>query len=430
MHALAIHQRANNDPNSDPMEATASLTAAKSLLGALTVVLGTGAVAGVLSEKLRIPDVAVFLLIGILIGPDLFGWVDIRADSAINQIVLIFGACFILFDGGATLRFGVLKEVWITIVVIATVGVLITAAITGYAAHLVLGVPLVVAMLLGATLASTDPATLVPIFKQVRIKPRVEQTVISESAFNDAMGAILTFTVLGVAMGTTELSLGHALGELLREAGMGLLVGAAVGVTAGFLLGHHRYDVLAAFSPLVTVVGVSAAYLLADHLEGSGFMAVFVFGIIIGNRETFGFKMETLEEQQLGHFVHSTALFMRLLIFMLLGSQVSFGLMAKYWLPGLSLMVVLIFIARPATVFFCTVVDRRAKWSFNEMLFMCWTRETGVIPAALAGMLLGLKAPGAEMIASITFIAVLCTILIQAPTTRWLGARLRLLAEA
>src|SRR5258708_887400 len=105
MHALAIHQRSKNDP----MEAAASLTAAKNLLGTLTVVLGTGAVAGALAEKLRIPDVAVFLLIGILIGPDLFGWVDIRADSATNQIVLIFGACFILFDGGATLRFGVLK---------------------------------------------------------------------------------------------------------------------------------------------------------------------------------------------------------------------------------------------------------------------------------------------------------------------------------
>ena len=86
-------------------------------------------------------------------------------------------------------------------------------------------------------------------------------------------------------------------------------------------------------------------------------------------------------------------------------------------------------VARPMTVFLCALPDRRARWSFNEMLFMCWTRETGVIPAALAGLLLGMKAPGAQMIASVTFIAILMTILIQAPTTKWLGKRLGLLEE-
>ena len=86
-------------------------------------------------------------------------------------------------------------------------------------------------------------------------------------------------------------------------------------------------------------------------------------------------------------------------------------------------------VARPTTVFLCALPDQRAKWSFNEMLFMCWTRETGVIPAALAGLLLGMEAPGAQMITSVTFIAVLMTILIQAPTTKWLASKLKLLEE-
>src|SRR5437868_4438683 len=134
-----------------------------------------------------------------LIGPDVMGLIDIKADSALNQIILLFGASYILFDGGASLRFNVLKRVWITIVVISTIGVVITAAITGVAAYFILGVPFIVALLLGATLASTDPATLVPIFRQVKIRDRVAQTVMSESAFNDAMGAILTFGVLAIA---------------------------------------------------------------------------------------------------------------------------------------------------------------------------------------------------------------------------------------
>ena len=120
---------------------------------------------------------------------------------------------------------------------------------------------------------------------------------------------------------------------------------------------------------------------------------------------------------------------MRLFIFLLLGSQVDFGLMNQYLIGGVAVVVVFMLVARPIAVFFCALPDRRARWSLNELLFMCWTRETGVIPAALAGLLLGMKAPGAHVIASVTFIAVLMTILIQAPTTRWLGSRLGLLED-
>jgi potassium/hydrogen antiporter len=103
--------------------------------------------------------------------------------------------------------------------------------------------------------------------------------------------------------------------------------------------------------------------------------------------------------------------------------------MSQYWSGGIIVVAVFMLVARPVTVFLCAPPDRRAKWSFNEILFMCWTRETGVIPAALAGLLLGMKAPGAEIIASVTFIAILMTILIQAPTTKWLARRLGLLEE-
>ena len=103
--------------------------------------------------------------------------------------------------------------------------------------------------------------------------------------------------------------------------------------------------------------------------------------------------------------------------------------MNQYLVGGIIVVVIFILVARPVTVFLCAPPDRRAQWSFNELLFMCWTRETGVIPAALAGLLLGMNAPGAQLIASITFIAILMTILIQAPTTRWLARRLGLLEE-
>ena len=166
-----------------------------------------------------------------LIGPEALGLINIKADSALNQIILLFGASYILFDGGASLRFSILKQVWITIVALATLGVVVTAAITGLAAYYVFGVPLIVALLLGSALASTDPATLVPVFRQVKIRDRVAQTVVSESAFNDATGAIITFGVLAVAMGTGQFSLTTSLLDLLKQSVIGIGAGAALGTS-------------------------------------------------------------------------------------------------------------------------------------------------------------------------------------------------------
>ena len=135
------------------MEASASIEIAKHTLISCGLILAIGTITGLLAQKIKVPDVAVFLIVGMLIGPDALGLVDIKAGSALNQIILLFGASYILFDGGASLRFRVLKQVWITIVVLATAGVVVTAAITSIAAYYVLGVPVMVALLLGAALA-------------------------------------------------------------------------------------------------------------------------------------------------------------------------------------------------------------------------------------------------------------------------------------
>ncbi|HEX9433066.1 MAG TPA: cation:proton antiporter [Burkholderiales bacterium] len=408
------------------MEPSAAIETAKHVLLAFGVILGAGMLAGLLARRLAIPDVVVYLLVGMLLGPGVSGAIDIKADSALNQIILIFGACYILFDGGASLRVAVLKQVWITIVVIATVGVIITAGITAAAAYWILGIPLAVAALLGAAIASTDPATLVPVFRQVRIRERVAQTVMSESALNDATGAILTFAVLALATGA-EFSVGAALVDLCKQALFGLLVGGVLGYLAALFIAHERLAFLAEYAPLVTLMAVIGAYLGADNLQASGFMAVFTFGVVLGNKDALGFAMGAREQERLDEFVLTTALIMRMFIFILLGAQVDFALMSRYLVGGALVVAIFMLVARPITVFLCAAPDRRARWSFNEMLFMCWTRETGVIPAALAGLLVGMNAPGADVIAAVTFIAVLMTILIQATTTRWLARRLGLL---
>ena len=411
------------------MENANAIDAAKGILLIFGTLLAVGTLSRLVAVWIKVPDIVVFLVVGILLGPEALGILNVKADSVLNNIVLIFGACYLLFDGGASLRFKVLKEVWITIVVIATLGVLVTAGITGVAAHYILGLPMIVALLLGSAIASTDPATLVPIFRQIHVRDRVSQMVVSESAFNDATGAVLTFAVLAVAQGSGEFSLAASLGDFAFQSGLGILAGLILGFGAAFFISHTRFGFLDEYAPLVTLMAVVGAFLGADQLHASGFMAVFVFGLILGNKESFGFSMEEDEDRRLDEFVMTTALIARMFIFLLLGSQVNFALMNKYLAGGALLITIFMLVARPVTVFLCALPDRRAKWTLNELLFMCWTRETGVIPAALAGLLLGMNAPGAEAIAAVTFIAIMMTILIQATTTKWLARRLGLLVE-
>jgi cell volume regulation protein A len=403
---------------------------ARQLLLSFAVILAAGTFSIFLSQELKVPDVAIFLLAGILLGPEVADILHIAVDSAVNQIILIFGACYILFDGGASISLKVMKQVWITLSVLATVGVIIMTAITGIAAYYLLGLPLITALLLGAVIAPTDPATIIPIFRQVRVKERIAQALISESAFNDATGSVLTFAVMSVAMGSGDLSLTASLTGLLKQSVGGVVIGGAMGYLSALFIAHEKFDFLAKYAPVITLMAVIGTYLGADGTQTSGFIAVFVFGIILGNKESFGFRMHLVEHQKLDEYITRTATIMRMFIFILLGSQVDFSLMSKFLFSGIFIVSIFMLIARPITVFLCALPDRLAKWSFNEMLFMCWTRETGVIPAALAGLLTGKHLPGAENIAAVTFIAILMTILIQATTAKWLAGKLGLLEKA
>ena len=218
-------------------------------------------------------------------------------------------------------------------------------------------------------------------------------------------------------MGTGEFSLTRiACSICSSNRSIGIVAGVVLGYLAALLIAHERWAFLAEYAPVVTLVAVIGAYFAADGLQASGFMAVFVFGIVLGNKDIFGFKMEPGEAAKArricgDHRVHHAPVHLhparRAGRFRpdgpVLARRHHRGRRSSCWSRGRS------------TVFLCALPDRRARWSFNEMLFMCWTRETGVIPAALAGLLLGMKAPGAQMIASVTFIAILMTILIQAP---------------
>lgn len=412
---------------------TAGAINALNILLSIAIILAVGSVLGFVAKRLRVPDIVFFLIVGIILGPQVAGVIDIPASSTFSWAIIIFTASYILFDGGAELELEVLGKMWISLAIIVTIGVLITAFITGFAAQWILGIPVMVALLMGAAMGATDPATLVPVFRQVHIRDRLAQFVVSESGFNDATGSVITFVflaiVLGGAAGAGNIHVGEAVLDLVKDAGIGIGVGLVIGWLGALFVAHYRFGVLAEYLPLLTLIAVIGGYIAAANLGGSGFMAAFVAGIVMGNMRYFGFEMERAEHQRFEEFVGTTSLISRMFIFILLGSQVKLELIAQYWWQGLAVVAVFMFIARPVTVLLSATPDRRARWDWRELMFMSWTRETGVIPGALASILVATGAPHADVLAAIIFMAILITIIVQATTAKWVAARLGVLAE-
>ncbi|MDU7967140.1 MAG: sodium:proton antiporter [Paeniclostridium sordellii] len=410
------------------MENTMEAIATNNLLFIFAVVVVTGIVLGKVSELLKLPDVILYLIAGIIIGPAVLNVISVESFPIENNLILTFGSAFILYEGGREINLRVLNKVKVSVGLLATLGVIISTIVVGFATSKIFSLPIMTALLIGAVIASTDPAALIPVFKQVTIKDKIKQTVVSESAFNDAVGAILVSTLLAVIT-SGSFSMGESVKELLMSVVVGLVVGVLVGLIFSLLISDKKWGVFHSYAPIISVLKVALAYEVATKLHGSGYMAVFIAGLIAGNRKLFGLWVREEDFHAEHFFRESVSALCRMAIFIVLGTHVDLAALAKYWLPSLLVVLVLMFIARPLVVLICTLFDREAKWNFKEKLFMMWVRETGVIPAALSGIIVSMQLPGYQIISSVVFMTILITLIVQASTTKILANKLGLLEE-
>ena len=410
------------------MENTIEAIATNKLILIFAIIGVLGIVLGRLSEILKIPDVILYLIAGILVGPAVLNIIDMNSFSVANNYILTFGSAYILFEGGKEINLRVLNKVKISVGMLATVGVIVSTIVVGVISKNVFNLPIMTALLLGSVIASTDPAALIPVFRQVNIKDKIKQTVVSESAFNDAVAAILVSTLLGVVT-SGEFSAMESIKELLIAAGVGIGVGVIVGYLLTVFMSDKKIGVFHSYAPIISILKVGIAYEISVHLGGSGYMAVFIAGLISGNRKLFGLWIPEYDFQSIHHFAESVSTMFRMSIFVLLGTQVDLQALAKYWAPALLIALVLMFIARPLVILICTLFDKNANWSFKDKLFMMWVRETGVIPAALSGIIVSMKVPGYEIISSVVFMTILITLIVQASTTKIVAKKLGVLEE-
>jgi len=388
-----------------------------------------GIIGAFVSEKIKLPDVVIFLLLGVAFGPAFINAVNIDSFPVANEFILTFGSAFILYEGGREVKLKILNKVKITVLLLSSLGVFITAGIVAIGAFYILKLPIGASILLGSVVASTDPASLIPVFKQVPINRRLKQTVISESAFNDAFGAILFSTVLtGITM-SQEASLGQTALKLVLMIVIGLIVGTLVALIGIALSSDKKYGIFSRYEALISLVIVIFSYEISERLGGSGYMSVFIAGLVAGNKKIFGLWIADEIYAEGIHFRENIATLARMSIFIILGTHLDLNALLKYGVKALLVVLILVFIARPIVVLVCTVFDRKVKWSKNEKLFMMWVRETGVIPAALSGIIVSTKVPGYEVISSAVFMTIIITLLVQATTTKLVAQKLGVLED-
>jgi potassium/hydrogen antiporter len=382
------------------------------LLGALLVLAGI--MSSLVAMRFGAPLLLVFLLLGMLAGeagPGGLHFDDVRTTYVVGSIAL----ALILFDGGLRTRFATIRSVLAPAAILATAGVLLTAVVTAPVAKYLLGMNWIEALLVGAVVASTDAAAVFFLLhaRGLRLRPRVAATLEVESGSNDPFAVLLTILLVEfLAIG--EQSWRHVFAVLAQQAVLGTIIGilggraiVAVLNRLGLAQGLH--------APFVTISAL-VIFGLASALHASGFLAVYLAGLVVGNRPTRAHNTVVV-------FLDAVTWLAQIVMFVLLGLLVwPMRLVDSIW-PALAVAATLMFVARPAAVFLC-LAPFRFPW--REKAFISWVGLRGAVGIFLASIPLLVGVPNAHLYFDIAFVVVLTSLLIQGWTIPFAARRLHI----
>jgi cell volume regulation protein A len=397
----------------------------KDVILTLGVMVGVGLVCQLVADALRAPRMLLLLAGGVVLGPSVTDAIDVPLDSMGADILFTLGVSFILFHGGLQLSTRILSQVAVGLGLLAVPGVVITAVIAGSIAALAFDVPFSTGLLIGAVLAPSDPAILIPLFDRIGIRQKIEQTAIAESALNDATGAVLALVFAGVVL-TGDASVTGPPMDFLEELGISTALGIGFGVSLSLVVSDRRAGVWGESASVAVVAVIAVGYFSIDSAGGSGYLGAFLAGLVVGNMDQLRLGMRSSHERDMRVFVDTVTDLVVILVFVTLGANLPWSDIWDNLAPALAVVAGLILLARPLTVLACLLPDRRGGWTREEIVFLAWTRETGVVAAALAGVMVGLGVPDSELIVTTVALAIVVTLGLQTTTKAWLGRRLGL----
>lgn len=378
---------------------------------------------GILSSRVGFPFLLVFLIAGVLTGVDGIGGVvfnDFHLSFWVGNVAL----AVILVDGGLRTDFSTFRTGLRPSLVLATGGVLLSAGLTGLAAMWLLDLSWPMAMLLGSIVGSTDAAAVFSLLKScgVRLNERVAATLEIESGMNDPMAVFLTLTFIGVALAMTQGGEPvNGLATVLSFASqfsIGGMVGAATGIAMAGMLNRIR-GLLDSGAGIVALLLMSAGigvFAFTTWLGGSGFLAIYIFGVLVGNRARKAVR-------QALSAMDGFAWLAQALMFLLLGLLVNPHEVTGDLAPALGVSLLLILVARPIAVWLCLAPFH---FSRNETLFIAWVGLRGAVPIVLAIFPMMAALDGAKTLFNVAFVVVVSSLLLQGTSLSWVARRLGL----
>ncbi len=367
------------------------------------VLLTLGILATLVAGRLRVPGLVLFLLLGMAIGSDGLGLIDFD-DVELTRTIGIIALVLILFEGGLAAGWREIRPVLPVGISLATIGTLITAGVSGLAAHWFLGLSVLEGMLLGSIVATTDSAAIFSVLRGSSLKRRLARALEAESGFNDPVAILL---VLGFIewIQLPDYGLGDMALLFVTQLLIGGGVGALLGRAAVVALRRARFTTSGLY-PVASIAAAALAYGTADVLEGSGFLAVYLTGLALGGAATPA-------RRTIADFHAGVALVSQIALFFTLGLLVFPSALGDVALEGLLLAAVLTLIARPLAAL---VATRVGLYSLRESVLVGWAGLRGAIPVVLATFPVIAGVPQAERFFNLVFFVVLLSTLIQGAT--------------
>ncbi len=383
------------------------------LLLIAAILLMLAVLASKLSSRFGVPGLVLFLLLGMLAGSEGLGGIPFD-DARLAQALGVIALAYILFSGGLETDQSTDEVIWSGIS-LSTFGVLATAVAVGAFARYALGLEWLEGLLLGSIVSSTDAAAVFSVLrsKNISLKGQVKALLELESASNDPMAVFLTIGFIHLVMNP-----GASVWDLIPMFFLQMSIGAVLGYAAGRgileALNRLRLDAEGLY-PVLTLAAVLLTYGSAAMLQGSGFLAVYVAGIVVG-RGAF------IQKRTIVRFHDGIAWLMQIAMFVALGLLVFPSHLAPVTLAGLALAAFVMLVARPASVFLGLTFSSLTR---REKTLASWVGLRGAAPIILSTFPLMAGVPNAELYFNLVFFVVLTSVLLQGTSipvvARWLG---------
>lgn len=378
--------------------------------------------AGKASSKFGVPALLLFLTVGMLFGSDGLGieFENIYAAKNIGTIAL----CIILFSGGMDTNIAEVRPVMGRGIILATVGVFMTALVTGVTIWWILGmtmksagVGLLTSLLMASTMSSTDSASVFSILrsKGLNLKNNIRPMLELESGSNDPMAYILVVTLLDIIKMNSTPNYWLAAGSLVLQLAIGALMGILLGKLSVYIINKIKIGNDSLY-PILVLTFCIFIFSITYFAKGNGFLAVYLAGLVIGNSK-FVHKRSSL------NFFDGLAWLFQLIMFLTLGLLVNPHELIPIIVPGLIISILMILFTRPLTVFLCLLPFR--KMAGRDKIYVSWVGLRGAVPIIFAIIPLAEGVPHARLIFNIVFLCTLVSLVVQGTSlpmiARWLN---------